>query len=246
MLGTVDTRNEIAAETSAQAAVQTPIICDGLDLGETKRLVSLSRKRELRAKTTLFFEMDPARYVYEVQEGILKLYRLTSDGRRQITGFVYPGQFLGLTQAGCHVATAEAITPVVVWCYLRERLEGLIDEMPSLARRLLSLANDELLSAQNQILWLGRKNTMERVGAFLLQLAERVRAGGGDPSELHLPMSRTDIADYLGLTVETVSRTFTRLRKMGAIRLGESGRHVKCDLDWLRRLTDAEDGPTLH
>lgn len=242
MLGTVTAKLDTNHETQAQ----TPVICDGLDLGETKRLVSLARKRELRAKAALFFEMDPARYVYEVTEGILKLYRLTSDGRRQITGFVYPGQFLGLTQAGCHVATAETITPVTVWCYPRERLEELIDEMPSLARRLLSLANDELLSAQNQILWLGRKNTMERVGAFLLQLAERTRAGGGDPSQLHLPMSRTDIADYLGLTVETVSRTFTRLRKMGAIKLGEGGRHVTCDLDWLRRLTDAEDGPTVH
>ncbi|MDP6708940.1 MAG: helix-turn-helix domain-containing protein [Alphaproteobacteria bacterium] len=242
MLASVTARSEVAKETKCA----TPVICDGLDLGEVDRLVSMARQRELRAKATLFFEMDPAKHVYEVTAGILKLYRLTSDGRRQITGFVYPGQFLGLTQAGCHVATAEAVTPVTVWCYPRERLEALIDEMPSLARRLLQLANDELLSAQNQILWLGRKNTLERVGAFLLQLAERVRAGGGDPRQLHLPMSRTDIADYLGLTVETVSRTFTRLRKMGAISLGDSGRHVECDLDWLRRLTDAEDGPTVH
>ena len=224
---------------------RAPTIGKGLEVSEIGRLQALARTRHVPAKTTLFYEMDPAGYVFEVLDGILKLYRLTADGRRQITGFIYPGQFLGLTHLGCYTCGAEAVTDVSVLCYPRERLEALIDDVPQLARRLLELANDELLSAQNQIVWLGRCNTLERVGSFLLQLTDRVEASGGDPQEIYLPMSRADIADYLGLTVETVSRTFTRLRKMGAISLRDGGRRVACDLDWLHDLSD-DPTATVH
>lgn len=164
----------------------------------------------------LFSEGDPARNVYRVVSGTIRLCKLLPDGRRQIIGFLQHGDMMGLSLAQSYLYTAEAVTAAVLQRIPRTRFEMLMDEQPALARRLLSLTATELVAAQDQMVLLGRKTAVERVATFLLRLAARTIGGG---RRVQLPMSRADIADHLGLTTETVSRAFTKLKTSGMIRL---------------------------
>lgn len=163
------------------------------------------------AGMAVFYEGDPAENFYEVTSGMVRLHKLLSDGRRQITGFLSAGHLLGLSNANAYVYTAEAIGPVTLRRYPRSRLDRLMDEVPGLARRLLAAASDELRQAQDQMLLLGRKSAAEKMASFLATLA--ALQGGEDADEVDVPMSRNDIADYLGLTIETVSRTLAKLKR---------------------------------
>jgi CRP/FNR family transcriptional regulator len=135
------------------------------------------------------------------------------DGRRQITGFLYPGDFLGIAVHKAYVYSAEAITVVALCRFSRAQLRALFDDFPKLEIHLLSLSANELATAQDQMLLLGRKSAKERVASFLLMLAQRAESHGETGRLLDLPMNRMDIADYLGLSMETVSRTFSTFRE---------------------------------
>ena len=167
--------------------------------------------------TAVFSEGDAADSVFEVVSGTLRLHKVLVDGRRQIIGFVSGGRLLGVSQQGEYLCTAEALTPVVLRRHARAAFNRRIDEEPGLARLLLTEMCNELRVAQDQMLLLGRKSALEKVASFLLALA--IDKDGNFLEHVELPMSRTDIADYLGLTTETVSRTFTRLRADGLIAL---------------------------
>lgn len=167
------------------------------------------------AGSILFSEGDEADGVFEVVSGTLRLYKVLVDGRRQIIGFVSGGQLLGLAPQREYLCTAEAVTPLTVRRYQRPAFERRIDEEPGLARRLLAAVSNELRMAQDQMVLLGRKSASERVASFLLSLA--ANESGEYERHVDLPMGRGDIADYLGLTVETVSRTFTKLKTDGLI-----------------------------
>jgi len=190
-------------------------ICRGLARQAASRIMAVSSLVKVAPGSTLFAEGDDADGIYEVVSGMLRLYKLLPDGRRQITGFLGTGQILGLAPEGAHVYTAEAITEVTVCRYPRVGFDRLIDEVPGLARRLLAVASHELRAAQDQMLLLGRKAAAEKVASFLLLMAEQQ----GSQVEVAVPMARSDIADYLGLTTETVSRTFTKLKNEGLIAL---------------------------
>lgn len=166
--------------------------------------------KRVHAAATVFYEGDAGADLFEVIEGVLKLYKMTADGRCQITGFAYPGHFIGLSQNDTYCYTAEAITGVTLKRYARRAMET----SPELASRLFTLLRDELATAQDQMLLLGRKTATERLASFLVRMADYQGA-----DTIHLPMKRAEIADFLGLTIETVSRTFTRLGKAGALRL---------------------------
>ena len=166
---------------------------------------------------TLFSEGDKTNSVYEIVRGMLRLVKLLPDGRRQITGFLSAGHLLGLAPEGVSVYTAEAVTEVTLCRYGRAAFERLIDEVPGFARRLLDVTSHELRVAQDQMLLLGRKTAAEKVASFILLLAER--QNGERSREMDLLMTRSDIADYLGLTIETVSRTMTKLKHDGLIAL---------------------------
>ncbi len=203
----------------AACAVRDRAICAVLDDSELEQLSGLARPSDLDVGRTVFFEGDDADSLYVLIAGALKLYKLLPDGRRQITGFLFAGDFLGLAFNEEYQFTAEALMPSRLCRLPRTKIEGLLPEMPKLASRLLNLAFTELASAQTQMLLLGRKTAQERLASFLLHLADRL-AGQGDPvSLIHLPMSRADIGDYLGLTVETVSRGVTKLKSAGLIAL---------------------------
>jgi CRP/FNR family transcriptional regulator len=179
-------------------------------------------------------EGDAADSIYEVVQGTLRLYKLLPDGRRQITGFLSRGHLLGLAPEGVCVYSAEAITDVTLCRYARAAFERLIDEVPGFARHLLATASHELCAAQDQMLLLGRKTAMEKVASFLLRTADQQAADGADGVDL--PMTRNDIADYLGLTIETVSRTFTKLKDEELISLPRPARLVIRDRDGLEEL----------
>ncbi|GBQ64045.1 cAMP-binding transcriptional regulator [Ameyamaea chiangmaiensis NBRC 103196] len=172
---------------------------------------------------------------FNITSGTAKLFKLLPDGRRQITGFATAGHFLGLAVGDHYAFGAEAIDTVHLCRFSRPRMTRLMDDFPRLERRLLEEASNELVVAQNQMLLLGRKTARERVATFLL---ERLRNAEED-DVLVLPMTRTDIADYLGLTIETVSRTLSALRKEGLI--ADAGSHNLRLLD-ADRLADIAEG----
>lgn len=186
--------------------------CAPLNPDEQKRLASIMTSVAVAANEPIFDEADPAEHVFNLTSGAVKIYKLLPDGRRQVTGFLAPGDFLGLTHKDDYAYSAEALVPTRLCRFPRLALESLLDEIPKLEQRLLGMASHELAAAQEQMMLLGRKTARERLVSFLLMMSRR-----GDP--IVLPMSRTDIADYLGLTIETVSRTFTQLRKEKRIEL---------------------------
>ena len=204
-------------------AVRQMTVCAVLDDDDQRRLASIMTQQQLAEGRTIFSEADPAEYVFNVTSGAVKVYKLLPDGRRQITGFLFPGDFLGLTHNELYAYTAEALMPITVCRFSRRRLEALLDEFPTLERRLLGMASHELAAAQDQMVLLGRKTARERLISFLLNLSRAQERHGLQDNPVDLPMGRADIADYLGLTIETVSRTFTQLKKDGLIQLLEGG-----------------------
>jgi CRP/FNR family transcriptional regulator len=155
--------------------------------------------------------------VFNVTEGIVRLYKSLPDGRRQIVGVALPGDFLGLALQDRYGVTAEAVTNVAVCRFTRSAFLVFVDGEPHLLRRLHEFAGHELSLAQEQMLLLGRRAAEEKVAAFLLNLQSRYGRIGAMSVTVPLPMSRQDIADYLGLTIETVSRTMTRLARDKAL-----------------------------
>lgn len=197
------------------------------DRPAASHLAAISSLQRKAPGETLFAEGDETNSVYEIVRGMLRLVKLLPDGRRQITGFLSAGHLVGLAPEGVSVYTAEAVTEVTLCRYGRAAFERLIDEVPGFARRLLDAASHELRAAQDQMLLLGRKTATEKVASFILLLAERQDEEGGQ--EMDLPMTRNDIADYLGLTIETVSRTMTKLKHDGIIALVTPTRIAICD-----------------
>jgi CRP/FNR family nitrogen fixation transcriptional regulator len=170
----------------------------------------------------IYGEGEPADYVYKVVRGAVRTYRLLNDGRRQIGAFYLPGDVFGLEIDDEHRFAAEAISDSTIVVVKRTAIVSLAERQCDVARELWTMTARELVQAQNLTLTLGRKNAQERVAAFLLEMAGR----GAERGAVDLPMSRQDIADYLGLTIETVSRTLTQLENTAAIALPSSRRIV--------------------
>jgi CRP/FNR family nitrogen fixation transcriptional regulator len=179
----------------------------------------------------IFGENEPADYLYKVVSGTVRTYKILSDGRRQIGGFYLPGDIFGLEYADEHSLSAEAITDAKVLVVKRSALNTLADRDTGVARQLFALTGRELSRVQDRILLL-IKSAQERVASFLLEMAERVPAA----NSIELPMSRQDIADYLGLTIETVSRTLTSLESSAAIAVPTSRRIVLRNRSALSRM----------
>lgn len=194
-------------------------VCADLKGHELQSMACASETVSAQPGQALFHEGDPNPYVFNVVDGAVKLYRLLPDGRRQITGFLFQGDFLGLGGRGASSFTAEALTPLNACRFRRGDFDQLLNALPALEHRLVALAGDELMAAQEQIVLLGRKTARERLASFLTRLSERQVQLGGAVGHVHLPMTRLDIADYLGLTIETVSRVFTQFKTSGLIQL---------------------------
>lgn len=194
-------------------------VCAPLSAAELPGFFGLATRISLAPHETLFNEGDPAEHVFSITHGAVSLAKTLADGRRQITGFLFEGDFIGLAQGGTCGCSAQALTAVEACRFSRVRFDAYMAEHPHLERRLLQIAATALAAAQDQMLLLGRKTALERLASFLIRLSDRavLHARPGNP--IALPMTRGEIADYLGLTIETVSRTMTHLRRVGAIEL---------------------------
>ncbi|MBL6936989.1 MAG: helix-turn-helix domain-containing protein [Alphaproteobacteria bacterium] len=187
---------------------------------------------------TIFHEGDAADYSYKVVAGAIRLSKMMSDGRRQVAEFALSGDFIGLNWLDEHAMTAEALTDVTLIAYTRGRLERLGDENQAIRAELFSTLRHDLWAAHNHLVLLGRQSALERVACFLLEM--RRRSPNTDKTTIAVPMTRRDIADYLGLTIETVCRMLTRLKQMGVIDIPDRHTIAVRNLAGLRHAAEPE------
>jgi CRP-like cAMP-binding protein len=181
----------------------------------------------------VYGEGEEAEFVYRVVSGAVRTHKVLSDGRRQITGFHLPGDLFGFEQGDTHRHTAEALSDARVLIFKRRQVERAATDQAEVACQLWGMATNNLRLAQDLTLLLGRRTATERVAAFLMEVDERLGGSG----TLSLPMTRRDIADYLGLTIETVSRTLSQLEEAGALQR-PGGRQLSLRRAKLRRMVE--------
>jgi CRP/FNR family transcriptional regulator, anaerobic regulatory protein len=203
----------------SECSIRWLTVCAALDAAELRELARLSRHMHFSAGETVFAQEEMTTSFYNLQDGIMRLYKLLPDGRRQIIGFALPGDFLGLAASSRHNVSADAIGPVELCSFSRSDFARFSEDKPELLRRINELAVRELGQAQDHIVLLGRRSAEEKVVTFLIRWRDRMAQVAGLSQTVPLPMSRQDIADYLGLTIETVSRTFTKFERNGVIEI---------------------------
>ena len=211
----------IQAPTLSPARQPAALVLDGLHLSHGR-------------DETVFDEGQSADRVYQLISGSLRTCRILRDGRRQIEAFHFPGDVFGLESGTAYRVSAQTLSATLVRVMPRAALEALAAERGDVARRLLALTTDSLRRSQDHVLMLGRRAACERVAALLLDLAERT----GAEALLDVPMGRQDMADYLGLTIETVSRTLTQFQHDGLIALPAARKVLLRDRGALAAMVD--------
>jgi CRP/FNR family transcriptional regulator, nitrogen fixation regulation protein len=200
------------------------------ELGELSRARVILSEYKYNRGEEIYGETEPADYIYQVVEGAVRSYKLLSDGRRQIGAFHLVGDIFGLENGASHRFTTEAIVDTTVRLIKRRSLQHVAESDALVALDLLNMTTNSLQHAEDHMLLLGRKTSLERVAAFLLEMDHRLTAS----DVMALPMCRRDIADYLGLTLETVSRALSYLHRKGILGfLGPTQRQIVL-LDRLR------------
>jgi CRP/FNR family transcriptional regulator len=218
--------------------VRRTSVCDAIPEAELARLDATAVDGIAKPGTQFIAEADPATAFFNIVSGTTRLYKLLPDGRRQITGFANGGSFLGLAVSDTYAFSAEAIDTVRYCRFPRARLRALMRDFPHMEERLLKFASTELVAAQEQMLLLGRKSARERVASFLMARGRLAATGKGPTARFVLPMARGDIADYLGITIETVVRTLRKLRDEGMIEVTNTSEVAICDRAALRCLAE--------
>lgn len=188
----------------------------GLAEHDFNRLAAIAHEKHIVAHEQLFRQKSQAGWVYVVTEGVMVLEKISCSGRRQVVAFLFPGDFLGFTHTKWFEYNALSLTPVSLLSFDREAFVDLVTDTPGLKDNISSISNHVLSRALDQIFALGQKRADERLCFLIQQLKER--SPGEDPNLIRLPMSRQDIADYLGLTMETVSRALAKLKSEEIIR----------------------------
>jgi len=192
-------------------------ICHPLDAQALDDISDDSDRHALPAKGVIFREGDPATRAFSLLEGIVKLSRLLPDGRQQVVGFRFRGDLLGYTASATYPFDAELLTPGQFCRIERNRLDALLRRYPALERRVLDMCLGELATTQEHLVTVARRSAEARVAAFLVGLVEAHKRRGLMVGDLPMPMTRSDIGDFLGLTLETVSRAFTSFKRHGWI-----------------------------
>lgn len=200
-----------------------------------------SQEMNFEPEESLFFEGDDADYIYEVVEGVVRSSKVLMDGRRQVLNFCYPGEMIGISHDRRYHCDCDAVSRVKVRLYRRNTSHGDVAKDPEFYARLLKNAAAEVNSMQEHFLMLGRKTAMEKLASFLVAVMNRQEHRRGQPIELELPMKRSDIADFLGMTIETVSRNLTKLRKLKVIELPNTHTVRICRAEELRSLAENAD-----
>jgi CRP/FNR family transcriptional regulator len=216
---TTEISTEACPRVCRECSAREISICRVLPHPDLRQLAGTASTKTYLAGETLVIEGDPANHVFNITDGVVMLARLLEDGRRQVLGFLFKGDFLGLSQGAEYGCSVHALTTVRLCRFPNSNFRRFLLETPKLETELLSRASDELRAAQTHIMLLGRKTATERVASFLIFIAERESSIGGSPDIAFLHMTRSDIADYLGLTIETVSRVISALKRQGIIQL---------------------------
>lgn len=202
---------------------------------------SPSLPRRLLQGQPLFHEGDRAHHVYQLARGVLRLARIQPDGRRQVIDFAFPGDIVGLPDNERHTTECEAITDCDLFAH-RCPPPSEHDANPALHRALLDAALQEIRRLQDHFVLLGRRRALEKTAAFVALLLDRISEPIGQYRMIRLAMNRADIADYLGLTPETVSRSFTELRGRRVLALDDANTVIVLDPAQLRTLADGDTG----
>jgi CRP/FNR family transcriptional regulator len=205
--------SHISLGRCSACAVRSLSICGALDQADLAELERISRHVHLAPSETLFTAGQVASSVHSLTAGVARLYKLLPDGRRQVIGFALPGDFLGTAPSDRYSYSVDAVDSVSTCRLSVEAFTQFIEQRPHLLLRINEFVARELMLAQDQMLLLGRRTAEEKVAAFLIAWRGRQGRAGNDQQTITLPMSRQDIADYLGLTIETVSRTLTRFER---------------------------------
>ncbi|ALN74775.1 hypothetical protein M673_18805 (plasmid) [Aureimonas sp. AU20] len=222
MMERVEIRSASAAHRApcgvcAECEVRTMAVCAALNDDEVGALERIMTARRLEANEMLVEEGAAKTSVFTLTSGMLRLSVALPDGRRQITGFLMPGDYLGLADDDIYSASAEAVEPSALCAFPVRQMEALTERFPKLQDRLHRFTRAALRQARENQLILGRLAPVEKLASFLVLLSARAVEHRLPASPIALPMTRGDIADYLGLTIETVSRSFTKLRNRGLI-----------------------------
>ncbi|MCW4455093.1 helix-turn-helix domain-containing protein [Flavobacterium sp. MXW15] len=235
-----DTPDGVALHECLQCSVRHLSVCSALSCDEVLALEKVTVSQPVPLGATLARSGEPRSHVYTVTAGALRLVRTLADGRRRVSGFVLPGDYLGLSGSDHHRHDIEAIAESRVCRVALAHMRELRLRYPHLERKLLQRACQELDTAQDAALALARLQPTEKLADFLLRLAARETVHGHPGNRVPLPMGRGDIADHLGLTMETVSRTFTKLRQQGLIALPQLNVVEIRDLPALQKLATSD------
>jgi CRP/FNR family nitrogen fixation transcriptional regulator len=221
-----------AAETESWQAGPPPGIG-----GYLRKLHPHGIRQRFARNATVFFDGDASDRVWRIERGVVRLCKHTADGRRHVVDFALAGEIFGYVRSASQTFTAEAVNDVVAISYPKRKFLKLAEEEPGFATLLLTRLHGDIAAMQRQLLLLGCHDARERLTSFLLRLAERSVTSAGE--RLALAMGRQDIADHLGLTVETICRTLKDLKAAGAIAVPNARELVLRDLDVLRAIAPA-------
>jgi CRP/FNR family transcriptional regulator len=232
-------RQSLAA-LCVQCAGSSRGLCHGLEDVDQSALSDASSLVRLPARGAVFREGDRANAVFTLVDGAAKLLRTLPDGRQQIIGFRFPGDLIGYTARDCYPCDAELVCDATVCRVDRGKLGAMSRGCPGISHRLLELCAEDLAAAQEQLAAMAQRSAEGRVAAFLLMLRDAARRNGATGIDLALPMTRADIGDYLGLTIESVSRVFAAFRRAGLLQEPSRGAVRLLDMPAVEALASGE------
>ena len=203
--------------TTARTASEQLTIYSGLSEEERARVDTLATLKNLQTNAYLIHQHSEANYIYMLEEGVLIMERSSASGRRQVMAFIYPGNFIGIAQNEYYEFSVKALTDARLQEIPAKAFITLQDEMPALKENVRRIGGNILAHTLDQVFALGQKKAHERICFLLQQLQDR--KSGNSAGMIDLVMTRQDIADYLGLTIETVSRAFSKLKREGIINI---------------------------
>ena len=236
---------KVACENCSLHQLCLPLNLDHEDMVELDDIIK--RRRPLQRGENLYQSCDKFTSIYAIRSGSLKTFTTTNDGQEQVTGFHLPGELVGLDAITTeeHHCTARALETTSVCEIPFNRLQDLGMHIPGLQRQLLRLMSREILEDQNMMIWLAKKSAEERLASLLLRISKQFSTRSFSAHEFNLSMSRTDIANYLGLAVETVSRLFTRFQAEGLLEVDR--KHIVInDLEAMHRMAHSDPDCVHH
>ena len=211
--------------------------CRCLNDDQLEIFSKVSFEKKFTDKENIFLQNDPSTHLYNITEGNVKIYQLLDDGRIQIIGFLYPGDFFGTYKNNKYNYSAEAIGNLRVCVFDQRVLDKYMDQNPILAKELLNETSYELTLAQDRMTVMGRLNAIEKIAIFLINISNQRKRIGWQSNPISLSMTRQDIADYLGLTIETVSREISKLKASNIIKIISSKQLFINDIEKLKQIS---------